>query len=497
MTATTWQVLMFHPQHPVLDSVLAGGEAQGYQLTRATNVMNCLCQLDSKAWDLLLVPACLADGSEASDVIALARRQGYNGPIAVLSELSHVSQVSQALQMGATDYLLIPFGHTHLAQLVQRIMQTKQSSSSVVAEAAQSKQLLQLAQRVAQTDASVLINGESGTGKEVLARFIHDASPRAKAPFVAINCAAIPETMIESILFGHTKGAFTGAASAQPGKLEVANGGTLLLDEIAELPLALQTKLLRVLQEKEVERLGSHQKIKLDIRVLAATNQNLEKAVAEGRFRADLYYRLNVFPLCCASLRDRPDDIIPLAEHLLDRHMMPGQASTHFTDSAKQALKAYSWPGNVRELENIIQRALVMSHGCLIRAQDLLLPGQPVVSESVVSTRDVVLTDAVASSTPMPIEHAAPEMQMPELGEVSSEQSPAGVSPSSAGTKKRPNLQKSRKQAEFNTIIETLRRFNGHRSKTAQELGVSTRALRYKLQTMREQGLDVEQMLAS
>ncbi|MGR5129450.1 sigma 54-interacting transcriptional regulator [Photobacterium swingsii] len=486
MTKKIWQVLMFHPQHTVLDNVLANGEAEGYQLSRVTNVMGCLTTLDQQAWDLLLVPACLDDGSEAADIIALVRRQGYDGPIAVLSELPHATQVSQALQVGATDYLLIPFGHTHLGQLVQRIMQTNQSCDSVVAEAPQSKQLLQLAQRVAQTDASVLINGESGTGKEILARFIHNASPRAQSPFVAINCAAIPETMIESILFGHAKGAFTGASSAQPGKLEIANGGTLLLDEIAELPLALQTKLLRVLQEKEVERLGSHQKINLDIRVLAATNQNLEKAVAEGRFRADLYYRLNVFPLCCASLRDRTEDIIPLAKHLLKRHMALGQAATHFTDSAKRALKAYSWPGNVRELENIIQRALVMSHGCLIRAQDLMLPGQPLVTEPEVSMPEELLAmDATSmantTTTTMPVEHE-----------------PLNVTvDSEKASNKRPSLHKSRKLAEFNTIIETLRRFNGHRSKTAEELGVSTRALRYKLQTMREQGMDVEQILTN
>ncbi|WP_261857537.1 sigma-54-dependent transcriptional regulator [Photobacterium sanguinicancri] len=480
MTRKIWQVLMFHPQHAVLDNVLANGEAEGYQLSRVTNPMDCLNTLDQQVWDLLLVPACLEDGSEAADIIALVRRHGYDGSIAVLSELPHATQVSRALQVGATDYLLIPFGHTHLGQLVQRIMQTSQSCSSMVAKAPQSKQLLQLAQRVAQTDASVLINGESGTGKEVLASFIHNASPRSQAPFVAINCAAIPETMIESILFGHAKGAFTGASSAQPGKLEIANGGTLLLDEIAELPLGLQTKLLRVLQEKEVERLGSHQKINLDIRVLAATNQDLEKAVAEGRFRADLYYRLNVFPLCCASLRDRTEDIIPLAKHLLKRHMMLGQESTHFTDSAKRALTAYTWPGNVRELENIIQRALVMSHGCLIRAQDLMLPGQPLVTEPE-STPPDELVAMNGTTTVMPIEHQP--LSVDAVSEVV--------------TNNRPNLQKSRKLAEFNTIIETLRRFNGHRSKTAEELGVSTRALRYKLQTMREQGMDVEQILTN
>lgn len=460
-----WQVLMFQPQNSALEQALSTGKAKGYNLTRTTCVFDCLNLVAQKEWDLLLLPACLSDGTEAADMIQLFQRHGYQGAVVVLSELQNFSEVTRALQQGAMDYLLIPFGHTHLAQLVQRLVQTQQQQY-MVAESCKSKQMFQLAQRVAQTDASVLISGESGSGKEVLAQFIHDSSPRAAGPFIAINCAAIPETMIESILFGHTKGAFTGATSAQAGKLETANGGTLLLDEIGELPLALQTKLLRVLQEREVERLGSHQKIKLDIHVLAATNQDLEKAIAAGRFRADLYYRLNVFPLHCASLKDRKDDIIPLANNLLRRHMPPGQASTEFTKAAQKVLCSYDWPGNVRELENVIQRALVMSRGCLIREEDLMLP----TFENITSERSTFVSTSASLSVVKP------------------------TSKSQTSCTK-PDLQKSRKLAEFDTIIETLRRFDGHRSKTAEELGVSTRALRYKIQTMREQGLDIEKIL--
>lgn len=461
-----WQVLMFQPQNSALEQSLSSGNSIGYNLTRTETAFDCLNLLAQNQWDLLLLPACLSDGTEAADMIKLFRRHGYSGAVVVLSELQHVAEVTRALQQGAMDYLLIPFGHTHLSQLVQRLVQTQQHQQSIVAESCQSKQMFQLAQRVAQTEASVLINGESGTGKEVLSRFIHDSSPRAAGPFIAINCAAIPETMIESILFGHTKGAFTGAISAQAGKLEIANGGTLLLDEIGELPLALQTKLLRVLQEREVERLGSHKKIKLDIRVLAATNQDLEKAIANGRFRADLYYRLNVFPLHCASLKDRQEDIIPLAKNLLRRHMPQGQANTQFTKAAQQALCSYDWPGNVRELENVIQRALVMSRGCLIREEDLMLP----TLDKMANERTPAVPASPSLSVAMPTRTPPP-------------------------SRTKPDLQKSRKLAEFDTIIATLRRFDGHRSKTAEELGVSTRALRYKIQTMREQGLDIEKIL--
>ncbi len=455
-----WQVLMFHPLHPGLEQVLSEGEAKGYQLIQTADLADCLTLLTQHHWDLVLVPAWLPDGTEAADLIKLVQPR-YKGEVVVVSELQHVAQVTRALQQGAMDYLLIPFGHMHLSQLVQRL-QPERQRQAIVAESHQSKQLFQLAQRVAQADASVLINGESGTGKEVLARFIHESSPRASGPFVAINCAAIPETMIESILFGHTKGAFTGATSAQAGKLEIANGGTLMLDEIGELPLSLQTKLLRVLQEREVERLGSHQKIKLDIRVLAATNRDLEKEVAEGRFRADLYYRLNVFPMYCATLKERREDIVPLARHLLARHMPNDQLATEFTEEAQLALRSYDWPGNVRELENVIQRALVMSRGCLIRGEDLMLP---------VQARQEPSVEPLAEMNVLPVRQQAAESDA------------------------KPNLQKSRKLAEFDTIIETLRRFNGHRSKTAEELGVSTRALRYKIQTMREQGLDVEKII--
>src|SRR5690606_4605244 len=245
-----------------------------------------------------------------------------------------------------------------------------------------------------------------------------------------------------STLFGHTRGAFTGATQSQPGKFELADGGTLLLDEIAELPLELQAKLLRVLQERELERVGSHERRKLDVRVIAATNRDLRQLVADGRFREDLFYRLDVLPLSWAALRERREDILPLARHFLDKHS-PDQLF-QFDAGAAQALVTYDWPGNVRELENVVQRALIMGRGLILRAEGLQL--------------ETAVTAGVESSV--------------------------------------AELVSGRRGAEFQYVLDTLRQFDGHRERTAKALGVTTRALRYKLAAMREHGIDVNQFLA-
>ncbi|ADN76530.1 two component, sigma54 specific, transcriptional regulator, Fis family [Ferrimonas balearica DSM 9799] len=350
---------------------------------------------------------------------------------------------SEAMRHGAQDYLLLPLDADHLVSQLARLMQLEQDQADMVACSPRSRQLLMLAHRAAQTDASVLLTGESGTGKEQLARFIHRYSPRADGPFLAVNCAAIPEAMLESLLFGHVKGAFTGAHADKPGKFEAASGGTLLLDEIGELPLLLQAKLLRVLQEREVERLGAHHGIALDIRIIAATNQDLRQAVAEGRFREDLFYRLDVLPLKTVPLRERREDILPLAEHFLTQY---GEGSRcHFSDAARQVLMGHDWPGNVRELENTVQRALVMRRGSALQVAELGLP-------------------ASVQAMPAPVEAES-------------------------------GLKASKRQAEFQYIVDVLRRFDGHRSRSAEALGMTTRALRYKLAQMREQGMDIDRLL--
>jgi two-component system, response regulator FlrC len=301
--------------------------------------------------------------------------------------------------------------------------------------------ILALARRVAVTDCTVLIVGESGTGKEVLARLIHRSSPRVKANFVAVNCAAIPENMLEAMLFGYERGSFTGAHAAHAGKFEQAQGGTLLLDEITEMPLSLQAKLLRVLQEREVERIGGTDALALDVRVIATTNRNLRGEVAAGRFREDLYYRLNVFPLALSPLRDRRDDILPLATHLLAQRARTGQRIPAISADVAHLLLTYTWPGNVRELDNLLQRALVLNEGNVIEAEHILFEKQP------------THIDIGANESPM--------------------------------------LQQTRERAERDVILEALRAAHGSRREVAEKLGISPRTLRYKLARIRSSGIDV------
>src|SRR6201992_1490212 len=268
------------------------------------------------------------------------------------------------------------------AQTDKQTVNAARAEPEPVAFAPNSIRLIELARRVAQSDCTVLIVGESGTGKEVLARFIHRCSPRSRQPFVAVNCAAIPENMLEAMLFGYERGAFTGAHTAHPGKFEQAQGGTLLLDEITEMPLGLQAKLLRVLQEREVERLGGRTPIPLELRVLATTNRRLREEVAGGRFREDLYYRLNVFPLGLAPLRHRRDDILPLAMELLGQRSRPGEPIPALSAEAAQLLLTYPWPGNVRELDNLLQRALILVNGPIIGREHIQFEPAPEVHVS-------------------------------------------------------------------------------------------------------------------
>ena len=317
-----------------------------------------------------------------------------------------------------------------------------------VAVADSSRRMIELARRVAASDCTVLISGESGTGKEVLARFIHRQSPRASRPFVAVNCAAIPESLLEAVLFGYERGAFTGATNAHPGKFEQAQGGTLLLDEISEMPLGLQAKLLRVLQEREVERLGGRGSLALDVRVLATTNRNLRNEVAAGRFREDLYYRLNVFPLNLLPLRERRDDILPIAMQLLAWRVKPGQPIPALSADAAHVLLTYRWPGNARELDNVLQRALILCTS-------------PVVGP----------------------EH----LELEAIGGREAEESnvEAAVAASSGA------LARSLEATERELLLEALRDPQSTRRLVAERLGISPRTLRYKLARLRAAGVSV------
>ena len=340
-----------------------------------------------------------------------------------------------------------------------------------VAYAPNSHRLIELARRVAASDCTVLIVGESGTGKEVLARFIHRRSPRAAQPFVAVNCAAIPENMLEARLFGYEKGSFTGAQAAHPGKFEQAQGGTLLLDEITEMPLALQAKLLRVLQEREVERIGSRTSISLDVRVLATTNRRLREEVAAGRFREDLYYRLNVFPLALSPLRMRRDDVLPLAMQLLSNRVRPGNRIPALSAEAAHLLLTYPWPGNVRELDNLLQRALILVNGPVIRPEHIQF--------------ELANEGAIAGSGGGGI--ALPRKNNAKIAEIKSF---AGATPKDVASNGR-SLANTLGQAERDLILDALRTGQGSRREAAERLGISPRTLRYKLARLREAGIDV------
>jgi len=347
---------------------------------------------------------------------------------------------------GASDYLTKPFESETLIEMVARYVPLlNYQRDDLVAVDEKSVQLSEVAKRVALTEASVMISGESGVGKEVVSQFIHKNSTRSAGPFIAINCAAIPENMLESELFGYEKGAFTGAFQAKAGKFEQAQGGTLLLDEITEMDLSLQAKLLRVLQEREVERLGGRKVISLDVRILATTNRNIYQTVSEGGFREDLFYRLNVFPLHISPLRDRVGDIFPLANKMLNRYSKDSTVS--FSETAKRRLNQHPWPGNVRELDNVIQRALILKTGNIINEHDIHLENN--------------------------VQHILFDTELVEKNDVAE-----------------ADLSGDLKAREQDLIISALNEKNS-RKEVAERLGISARTLRYKLAKMRDAGVAI------
>ncbi len=366
-------------------------------------------------------------------------------PVILMTAYGSIPQAVDAMQAGAADYLVKPFEVSELVSILRRYLASSATgrSDGMVAEDPVSLKLVELARKVAQSDASVLLNGESGVGKEVLSRFIHANSARHNGPFVAINCAAIPENMLEAALFGYEKGAFTGAIKSSMGKFEQAQGGTLLLDEISEMDLGLQAKLLRVIQERQVERLGGSKLIDLDVRLIATTNRDLRQEVAARRFREDLFYRLNVFPIWIPPLRERPADIIPLAQKLLAQYNRAAGVTLLLSNAARSKLRQHHWPGNVRELDNVIQRAMILRQGNEVQADDIML----------------------------------------EMDQPLSMSADGNISMDDSGL-----LHSDLRDRESQLILDTLKTFNGSRKKTAEQLGISPRTLRYKLARLRDTG---------
>ncbi len=375
-------------------------------------------------------------------------------PVVLMTAFAEVDRAVEAMRSGACDFLLKPFEPKALLEHVARYrLPEAMDDERVIASDQLSRNLFALATRVAQTDTTVLLTGESGVGKEVVARYIHNHSARHSGPFVAINCAAIPDSLLEATLFGYEKGAFTGAQQAQAGKFEQAQYGTLLLDEVTEMPLGLQAKLLRVLQEREVERVGGKKPIALDIRIIATSNRDMAEAVARGMLREDVYYRLNVFPLLIPALRQRPEDIVPLAQHFLAEHGgRSGRTGLRLAPSAEQALRRHSWPGNVRELENVMQRAVIFAAGEIVEVDALHLSLLPAGGIMQVASPEAAL--------------ANPQATLSE-------------------GQKTDNM----RDLEREHILDTLVAVGGSRKLAGERLGMSERTLRHKLKQYREAGL--------
>lgn len=461
----TVRILLVEDDRALREALEDSLAVAGYSCVAVADAEQALRELSQQAFSLMLSDINMP-GMDGQDLLREVNTRVPGMPVVLMTAYGDVQGAVQAMRNGAVDYVLKPFTPKALQRVIERYaVGLLVDEEQPIAEDLSSQQLLALARRVAQSDSTVLLTGESGTGKEVLARYLHQQSPRRDKPFVAINCAAIPENMLEATLFGHEKGAFTGAVTARAGKFEQANGGTLLLDEISELPLALQAKLLRVLQEREVERVGGRQLIALDVRVIATSNRDLPDSVAAGQFREDLFYRIAVFPLAWLPLRERVADIVPLATRLLAVHAgKQGRKGVRLSDCAQQALLGYAWPGNVRELDNVVQRALILQTGELISADDLGLHGFACLSGSTAAVTAPVDAKDLAVTAP-PLSFADHDEAVP--------------TPTA-------ELDEDVRRHEFRLIAQALQAEQGRRERTAQRLGISARTLRYKLAQMRE-----------
>ena len=424
-------------------------EFAGYSVALAEHGQAAIARINEQSFRLIISDVQMQpmDGMELLSSI----RQQQNLPVVMMTAYGSIEKAVDAMRLGAADYLVKPFEADDLLEVVKRQLPEKGKSKPVtddlVAHEDNMCALKTLAAKVAESDATVLLCGESGVGKEVFARYIHNQSHRSSGPFIAINCAAIPENMLESVLFGYEKGSFTGAYQAHSGKFEQAQNGTLLLDEISEMDAALQAKLLRVLQEKEVERLGGRKTIALNVRVLATTNRILREEVAAGRFREDLFYRLSVFPIQIPALRDRVADIVPIACQILEKYKVNPGIELVLTPEAQQKLVSYAWPGNVRELDNVLQRAMILKSANVITAENIHF-----------ENADMLQSHKPAAS------------QLDDQASV---------------------LVSDLKDREQQLILDALRVGKGSRKDAAERLGISPRTLRYKLARMRDAGIAV------
>ena len=436
-------VLIVEDDAPLREALIDTLRAAGLTALAAGEANEALRLLASEEIALVISDVQMP-GPSGNELLSAIKRLRPHLPVVLMTAYGTVAQAVAAMREGATDYIVKPFDAQALIDMARRQLAARVMPNELIAVDPESRRTVSLARKIAASDATVLITGESGTGKEVFARFIRDNSVRADRAYVAINCAAIPENMLEATLFGYEKGAFTGALAAHAGKFEQAQGGTLLLDEISEMNLGLQAKILRVLQEREVERLGSSRTISLDVRLIATSNRDLPEEVRAARFRADLYYRLNVMSLRLPALRERRGDILPLARRAMQSCARGTQTPLALSPAAEHKLLQYDWPGNARELTNIVQRAAWLAAGGRIDAADLDL-------------------GAAESAAQAPAEAPPP--------------------PQEAG------LGRDLKERERELILATLRSTGGSRKLAAERLGISPRTLRHKLQQLKAAGI--------
>jgi two-component system response regulator FlrC len=427
---------------------------RGYEVGLASNGREALAEFSLASYGMVISDMNMP-GMGGMEVLRGVKKAAPHVPVLLITAFGTIETAVEAVKEGAVDFILKPFTLEFLEQTVEKSFSTREAVSdfeakgkAMLARGPVMQKVVSMATVAASSDATVLISGESGTGKELLARFIHEMSPRRERPFVAVNCASIPEGLLESELFGHEKGAFTGAHSSRQGKFEQANTGTILLDEISEMDLKLQAKLLRVIQEKEVEKIGGKGPIALDIRIIATTNRDMKKEVAEGRFREDLYYRLNIFPVTLPPLRERAEDLVHLAGHFMRKFSAKyNRRVEEISAEAMESIKRCEWRGNIREMENTIERAVLLCQGAALEPEHLLmcqeLPGasetaaKPVGGEETSGSCQTVVSDSANLMT---------------LWEM-----------------------------EKGLITKTLGEVDGNRTQAARILGISVRTLRNKL----------------
>ncbi|MFN0137690.1 MAG: sigma-54-dependent transcriptional regulator [Phycisphaerae bacterium] len=451
-------VCVIDDQALMRESLEATLASQDHKVLAFDNAQEALTAIRQRPFDVVITDLKMP-GMDGISMLREMRRLGIDTPVVLMTAFASVQNAVEAMKLGAFDYIQKPFNGEEVSIVLERAVREKQmvrenevmkrtiedmqTQKPLIGTAAAMRPILEKIERVAQSAATVLITGESGVGKEMIARAIHQASPRAAQPMLAVNCAALSPTLLESELFGHEKGAFTGADRLRKGRFELADGGTLLLDEVSEIPPTLQAKLLRVLQEREFERVGSSVTRRVDVRVIATTNRDLRDWSSKARFREDLYYRLSVLPIEIPPLRERREDIAALVDSFVARcAQREGKERPKFTPDAIETLRDYNWPGNVRELQNLCERVCVLEAGREVKPETIrpLLSG-PVKSATITTEKLPTYADGSILA-----------------------------------------------DAERDLIVKTLTRFNGHREKTARALGIGLRTLGLKLKKWREEG---------